>query len=44
MLFKIKIDNEGTIQPTKQIYKVFADTFEGTLSISLSGKLRKEKG
>lgn len=44
MLFKIKIDNEGTIQPTKQVYKVFADTFEGTLSIALSGKLRKEKG
>ena len=44
MLFKIKIDEDGVIHPTKQIYNIVSGRFTGTLTVSLCGKIKKEKG
>jgi hypothetical protein len=44
LLFKIKIDEEGVIHPTKQIYNIVSGKFTGTLTVSLCGKIKKEKG
>lgn len=44
LLFKVKMDENGVIHPTKQVYNVYADGYKGTLTISLCGKIKKEKG
>jgi hypothetical protein len=44
LLFKVKMDENGVIHPTKQVYNVHADGYKGTLTISLCGKIKKEKG
>lgn len=44
LLFKIIVDEEGVIHPTKQVYKVKAGQYDGYLNVSLCGKLKKEKG
>ena len=42
--FKLKVDDKGVIHPSKQVYKIHSDGYEGTLTVSLCGKLKKEKG
>lgn len=42
--FKLKVDDKGVIHPSKQVYKIYSDAYEGTLTVSLCGKLKKEKG
>ena len=42
--FKLKVDENGVIHPSKQVYKLYSDGYEGTLTVSLCGKLKKEKG
>ena len=42
--FKLKVDENGVIHPTKQVYKLYGDNCHGTLTVSLCGKLKKEKG
>ena len=42
--FNLKIDEDGVIHPSKQIYKLSSDCYEGYLNVSLCGKLSKNKG
>ena len=42
--FKLKVDEDGVIHPSKQIYKLISKEYEGQLNVSLCGKLSKNKG
>lgn len=44
MQFNLKIDENGVIHPAKQFYKLNAGDFSGNLTVSLCGKLSKNKG
>lgn len=40
--FLVKVNDDNEIKPTKQIYHLVADGYEGQLSVKLCGKLKKD--